>query len=159
MRNQKGFATLEIILVMLIISTLAGVVMPKMARVVDNATLNYEVRKFQSEFFFARSLGRSASYEPKIFKYSLTSTGNAITFETYSTNYHIEQNGNLIREKNFLPQGFSIKIQGNIQDVSFNSAGKIVSGKSGTYTLTSSLNQERSLRLDSVGRLRVDENN
>ena len=133
--------------------------MPKMARIVDIAALNYEVRKFQSEFFFSRSLGRSASYEPKIFKYSLTSTGNAITFETYSTNYHIEQNGNLIREENFLPQRFKIDCLSGLREVSFNSAGKIVSGKSGTYTFTSSLNQKRSLRLDSVGRLRVDENN
>ena len=95
MHNQKGFATLEIILIMLIISTLAGVVMPKMARVVDSATLNYEVRKFQSEFFFARSLSRSANYEAEIFSSAPISKGKAITFKTDQNNYRIEQKGKI----------------------------------------------------------------
>lgn len=157
MHKEKGFATLEIILVMLIISALAGVILPKMAKIVDVATLDYEVKKFRSEFLFARSLSRSASYEPSIFLPSPISKGNQITFKTEGTNYRIEQSGNLIREKNFLPTGFKISLKGNVGNISFNSRGK--SGQTGTYIFTSSLGKKRNLVLDSVGRLQIDENN
>lgn len=156
MRNQKGFATLEIILVMLIISALTGVVIPKMARIVDTATLDYEVKKFQSEFLFAKSLSRSANCELSIFAYSPISNGKAITFKTNEKNYRIEQNGNLIREKNLLPNGFKIDCPNNLRDVSFKSSGK--SGKTGTYVFNSSLKNKRYLKLDPVGRLRIDKN-
>ena len=156
MRNQKGFATLEIIMVMLIISALAGVIIPKATRIIDTATLDYETKKFRSEFFFARSSGRSATYDPKIFISSPISKGNAITFKTDKNNYRIEQNGKFIREENFLSRGFSIQIQGKIQEISFDSAGK--NGKTGTYTFTSPLKNKRNLVLDSVGRLRIDKN-
>ncbi len=159
MHKEKGFATLEIILVMLIISALAGVILPKMAKIVDVATLDYEVKKFRSEFLFARSLGRSASYEPSIFLPSPISKGNQITFKTEGTNYRIEQSGNLIREKNFLPTEFKILVPNNLREIKFNSAGKVIGGKTGTYTFTSSLGKKRNLVLDSVGRLQIDENN
>lgn len=153
MRKEKGFATLEIILLMVIISTLAGIVLPKMGRIVDTATLDYEVKKFRSEFFFARSLSRSASYEPLIFSNSSLPRGDAITFKTDEKNYRIECNGNLIREKNFLPQGFKISVPSGLDVLTF-TQGK--TGKTGTYTFISPLNKERSLVLNSVGRLRID---
>ena len=156
MCKEKGFATLEIILLMLIISALAGIFLPKIAKIIDTATLDYEVKKFRSEFFFARSLSRSANYEPTIFLSSPISKGNQITFKTDETNYRIEQSGNLIREKNLLPNGFKISVPANLREIILRSNGK--SGKTGTYVFTSPLNKKRSLVLDSVGRLQVDEN-
>lgn len=147
---------MEIILVMMIISALTGVFVPKMARIVDIATLDYEAKKFQSEFWFARSLSRSASFEPSIFSNASISQGRAITFKTNEKNYRIEQNGNLIREKNLLSNGFKIDCPSNLRDVSFKSYGK--TGKTGKYTFTSPLKNKRYLKLDPVGRLRIDKN-
>lgn len=145
---------MEIILVTLIISALTGVFVPKMSKIIDTATLNYEVRKFRSEFLFAQSLGRSSTYEPMIFYRSSISKGTATIFKTFEKNYRIENNGNLIREKNLLPPKFRIFIPNNLQDVSFDSFGK--SGKSGTYTFISPQKNKRYLRLDSVGRLHIE---
>lgn len=156
MRKEKGFATLEIIMVMLIISALAGVIIPKTTRIMDTAILDYEVKKFRSEFFFARSLSKSASYEPIIFSSSPISKGSAIIFKTDPNNYRIERNGILIREKNFVSNGFKITFQNTLREISFDSSGK--TGKTGTYTFTSPMNNKRYLKLDSVGRLQLDEN-
>ena len=154
MRNQKGFAATEIILIMLIISTLTGIVVPKMTRIIDTATLDYETKKFRSEFLFAQSLSRSATYEPTIFSSSPISKGTPITFKTAPSGYKIERNGNLIREENLLSNGFKINCPNNLRDVSLSSSGK--SGKTGSYIFVSPLNNERYLKLDSVGRLRID---
>lgn len=143
-------------MVMLIISALAGVIIPKTTRIMDTAILDYEVKKFRSEFFFARSLSKSASYEPIIFSSSPISKGSAIIFKTDPNNYRIERNGILIREKNFVSNGFKITFQNTLREISFDSSGK--TGKTGTYTFTSPMNNKRYLKLDSVGRLQLDEN-
>lgn len=155
MRKEKGFATLEIIIVMLIISALAGVIIPKTARIIDTATLNYEVKKFRSEFFFARSLSRSEKFNATIF--SSVDSGEAITLHVRKKSYEINRGTNSVRGNNLLPNGFSITYQKGLDTLIF-AQGKIQNGKTGTYIFTSSLKNQRNLVLDSVGRLRIDEN-
>lgn len=145
-------------MVMLIISALAGVVFPKMARIVDTATLDYEVKKFRSEFLFARSLSRSAKFNATIFSNRISSSGEAITFHVRDKSYEINRGTNSIRGNNLLPKGFSISFQKDLDTLIF-TQGKIQGGNKGTYNFTSPFNKKRSLVLDSVGRLRIDENN
>ena len=155
MRNQNGFATLEIIIVMLIISALAGVIVPKITRIVDIANLDYEVKKFRSEFLFARSLSRSEKFNATIF--SSVDSGEAITLHVRNKSYEINRGTNSVRGNNLLPNGFSITYQKGLDTLIF-AQGKILDGKSGTYIFTSPLKNQRNLVLDSVGRLRIDEN-
>lgn len=144
-------------MVMLIISALAGVIIPKTARIMDTAILNYETKKFRSEFFFARSLGRSATYEPTIFKSSVN-LGKGINFFVNKDSYRIEQDRKILHQCNLLQKNFKISYPSKLSGFVFASNGKPENVSSGTYTFTSPMNNKRYLRLDSVGRLQVDEN-
>ena len=61
-KNQRGFATLEIILVLSIIGIFSGVAVPKMARILDKVCLDYEMKHLYSDLNFARSLGKSSTF-------------------------------------------------------------------------------------------------
>ena len=156
MLNQKGFAMTEVILFMLIISALVGVFVPKMARIVDVATLNYETKKFQSEAFFVRSLNKSASVTLSIFSVSNIDKGKAAVFKVDRKNYKIVRGDKIIGDDYFLPSGFKISYAAELGEVIFSLTG--TGGKKGTYTFTSPLNNRRYLILDNVGRLRISEN-
>ena len=142
-------------MVMLIISALAGVIIPKTARIMDTAILNYETKKFRSEFFFARSLSRSGKFKASIF--SSVNTGEAITLHVRDKSYEINRGTKSVRGNNLLPSGFSIKFPRELDTITFNQ-GKLQGGKKGTYIFTSPMNNKRSLILDNVGRLRLDKN-
>ncbi len=60
--NQRGFATLEIILVFAIIGIFSGVAVPKMARTLDKVYLDYEMKHLYSDLNFARSIGKSSTF-------------------------------------------------------------------------------------------------
>lgn len=57
---QRGFATLEIILVTIIIAVLVKVAVPNAARILDTAALDYETKKFYSELRFVEEINRSS---------------------------------------------------------------------------------------------------
>ena len=72
MKNQRGFVTIEIILVVLIISLSATLVVPNMARMVDVAQVDYEMKFLLSQIDYARSLNKNIHYNPEIFNYTLS---------------------------------------------------------------------------------------
>lgn len=55
---QKGFATIEIILVAAIISILMALTIPNAARLVDRAALDYEYKRLYSELRYLQTSGR-----------------------------------------------------------------------------------------------------
>ena len=57
---QKGFATLEIILVVLIISVLATAAVPNIVRILDRVALDYETKKIYTDLRFLQSFDRVA---------------------------------------------------------------------------------------------------
>ena len=156
MRNQFGFAALEIILVMAIISLLATVALPKMTKFLDTANLNYEVKKFYSEFLFAKSVSRSSNYYATIFSGAPISNGKGINFSLFDDNYQILYSYTPICETNFFPKNFKIYCPSNLRTVPL-SQGRLNKAVSGTYVFTSPLNNRRYIKLDSVGRIRIDD--
>lgn len=86
-KNQNGFATLEIILVIGIIAIFSTVAVPKMARILDKVALDYELKHLYSELNFARSIGKSSMIDDGIFN-TFNNTGSGqIEFWLYSRNY------------------------------------------------------------------------
>lgn len=158
MRDQSGFAALEIILILMIFSMLTAVALPKINKFVDVAALNFEVQKFRSEFLFAKSVSRSSSYDGSIFSSAPISNGRGIYFFVEEDGYKFSYNYIPVREKNFLQKNFKIACPRNLQSITF-VQGKPAKFVSGTYKIISPLKNERFLKLDSVGRLRIDVKN
>ena len=157
--NQKGFATLEIILAVAIISLLTFVAVPKIDKVMDKIFLDYEVKRFCSELDFARSLSRSANFEPEIFSGKITSDKSEISFsiEKNSNSYQLKKNIKFLRDKHYLGGCVKINYPASFATIKF-SAGKISNAKSGTIILTSRLGEEAEIIFDSVGRWRGNKN-
>ena len=59
---QKGFATIEIILVAAIISILMTLTIPNAARLVDRAALDYEYKRLYSELRYLQTVSRSENF-------------------------------------------------------------------------------------------------
>lgn len=86
MKNQRGFATLEIILAVSIFGIFATFAIPKMARIVDKACLDYEMKHLYSDLNFARSLGKSSTFSSAGFS-QVEKNQQRIEFWIYSKNY------------------------------------------------------------------------
>ena len=116
MRNQFGFFTLEIILVVMIISLLATVAVPNMHKMLDAARLDYEIKKFCSELDFAHSLGKQSSVNTEIFSNTFFADDDsrriAISIDEQNRAYQLLRASNSgynpIREKHFLSDGIKI---------------------------------------------------
>ena len=154
--NQKGFATLEIIFVIMIISTLAFIAVPKIDRVLDKIFLDYEMKRFCAELDFVSSLNRNASFNSKIFTQA-NPTANEIILQLDSNSYQLKKNGKNFRDKHFLAFGIKINFPFNFRQIKFNSEGKCLNN-SGTIILTSRRGEKAEIIFDSVGRWRGDRN-
>ncbi len=170
-KNQNGFATLEIILIIGIIAIFSTVAVPKMARILDKVALDYELKHLYSELNFARSIGKSSDFNPSIFNgqiYSNELAGIYInkTTETYEIqrthsnvkNYNHKLNNriNLDFDSNltlFTISGASYKTVSNQYPITFNNPSRYSSG-SNTITLTSKFGYSAQIKFDSVGRWR-----
>lgn len=84
--QQRGFATLEIILALAIVGIFATFAAPKMARIVDKSCLDYEMKHLYSDLNFARSLGKSSTFNPGIFT-DVEKNQQRIEFWIYGKNY------------------------------------------------------------------------
>ena len=158
MKNQKGFATIEIIFVVAIISTLTFIAVPKIEKVLDAIFLDYEMKKFCSELDLAASLNRSASFDPTIFENKISETKGEIFLEiNNSDSYQLKKNGKDFREKHFLSFGIKINYSPeSLKHISFDGEGK--SSSSGKIILTSRLGKTAEIIFDSVGRRRGNKN-
>ena len=156
-KNQKGFETVEIILVMMIIAIVSAVALPNISRMIDVAQTDYETKKFVSEFYFARSVSKSSKVESEIFDGNI-SDGDDVIFSVSSRSYETKINWRFIRERHYLPKNFKIT-RNNISSTLIFSNGRVSS--SGKYIVESPFGSSRTLTIDSVGRLHAErgENN
>lgn len=154
-KNQKGFATIEIFLVVMIIAILSGIAIPKIAQVLDVAQLDYETRRFVSEFYFAKSLSKSSNFEPEFFS-GVTLGGNSLYISVSSRSYYTEDGTKIIHERHFLPKKFSIKRGINVPvNVKFMD-GKISPSISSEYIFNAPRGFSEKIKIDSVGRVHVE---
>ena len=143
--NQRGFATLEIICVILIISLLTTIAVPQMVRLLDKARLDYEMKTFLNNLELARSLNRSSYYQPEIFEgNSKLETGSSVIIDIKNNAYDLRTGDNVKEIK--LHDGFSI--DGRI----FDNHIDVDKGKPGHVTITSKLGDQRFIYRDPVGR-------
>ncbi len=153
MNNQGGLATLEVILAVTIIAVMSTIAFPKMARMVDTAQLDYEMKIFMSTLDLGKSLNRSAVYNLGIFSSTLEKTGNAlqVNIDKNLARYSIKSDMQDIFEPHNLANGFSIDynntIDGNIYFAKMNN---------GHVTITSQFGDKRYIILNTVGRWRID---
>ena len=152
MKSQGGFAAIEIILVMLIISLLATVALPNMAKMVDVAAVDYEMKLFLSTLDFAKASNKNAQFKPEIFDRTLAGqTGSPLFLQVNydKGNYQIVKNGNGkgINELHEFPEGFSITKNGKL-----NNPIEFDKGNDGHITITSRYGVNRYIIFDTVGR-------
>lgn len=162
---QKGFASLEIILVVMIITILATVAVPNAIRIVDRAAVRYEQKRLYSELQFVRTLNRNANvYSTGMngkasFLSSASSAGNIIELEiNRGTNtYRILRDGDEIREPHKLSNGVTLSYETNVPDkIWFDASGYLKSSGSNSITivLISRRGYKSKMVLDNVGRIR-----
>ena len=155
---QKGIATLEIILAIMIIGVLMKFAVPKAAQVIDTAALDYETKRFYSELRFLQAMSKSTSSENNF---------HPILFIDRTKNYYqVLKDANTftrqpIREPHYFSNGVTIKLESGAYptiNINFDSEGKMkipnVNGNSYTLVLTSRLGKNKYIVIDSVGRIR-----
>ncbi len=157
LKNQRGFATLEIILAVSIIAIFATVAVPKMARVLDKVYLNYEMKRLYSELNFARSLGKFSDYKVSVF------TGGDYKREPvfmriyYNLNkYEILRNlemGTAVISQHNLQNGITFSNNSGLEDIKFDNPSRYSTG-SNTITLKSQFDDSAYIIFNSVGRWR-----
>ena len=152
-KNQRGLATLEVILVVTIIAILSTIALPKMARMVDVAQLDYEMKIFMSTLDYAKSLNRNIAYTPEIFSSSLEKPGSTLqlSIKKNPAGYTLKSDTPNLFEPHNLPTGFSITdtLDGNIYFTKPNN---------GNVIITSPFGNKRYIIFDTVGRWRGDIN-
>ncbi len=163
LKNQRGFATLEILLVAAIITILSTVAVPKMARILDKVCLDYELKHLYSDLNFARSIGKSSSVNGGIFQ--LEKTYNPVEFWIYSKNYSNVSARNRYQIMRPAVTGLPYYRHNlsNEINLSLNMSGEYgtplkincyVFSEHRTITLNSKFGDKAEIRLDTVGRIR-----
>lgn len=151
--NQKGFATIEIIFVMLIISILAGIVIPKFSRSLDILALDYETKKFVNTFYFAKSINRTANFATNKF-FNLNLASYPVQMNVYEKYYYLKRHNDLLRDKNYLSPGISIESYSKNFILQFSDEEDYYRGSSENVTIKSQSGRKSELVIDSVGRIR-----
>ena len=149
--NQRGFATLEIICVVVIMSVLTTTAVPQMARMIDGARLDYEMKRFLNNLELAKSLNRGTYYKQDIFENHQSLDDfkpEEITIHINNNSYEMFKGSDKI-ENVRLPEGFSLRL-----DTSLKSPLKFSTNNNGTLTIISKLGNERKTIFDTVGRWR-----
>ena len=146
---QKGFATLEIVLVIMIIAILATTTIPSAARIIDRVSLDYETKRLYTDLRFIQSFDRMAYMQDSHFD---TNYDEKVRFVIYSDHYVFEKNsdGKIYTEK-FFSKGVTMN---KTKIIIFDDMGRINPAKSDTLTLSSKFGIKKYLRFDNVGRFR-----
>ena len=139
-------------MVILIIAILSAVALPKAARMVDVAALDYEMKIFLSTLDFAKSRNKTAAYQPEIFKENIPAgTSSELQVNITDTEYQILKASYEVFTPHKLPEGFSINCEEGVSNkISF------LQSNSGHLKITSRQNFNRYIIFDSVGRWRGD---
>ena len=149
---QKGIATLEIILAIMIIGVLMKFAVPKAAQIIDAVALDYETKRFYSELRFVQAMSIEDIDRPMLY---INRTKN------YYQVFKNMEGQDPIREPHYFSNGVTIKLKNKtdtIIKINFNTEGK-ASINSDTLTLTSRLGKNKYIKFDSVGRVRGSLNN
>ena len=160
---QKGFATLEIILVTIIIAVLMKIAVPKAAQLIDTVSLDYEQKRFYSELRYVQAMSKSSKIyvtgtgDTKII--SDTGTQPILSINADKNYYQVLKNSKKLREPHYLSNGVKINLYSEstaIIKINFDSEGKasINDRKSDSIILTSRLGKKKYIIFDSVGRIR-----
>ena len=146
---QKGFATLEIVLVIMIIAILATTTIPSAARIIDRVSLDYETKRIYTDLRFIQSFDRMAYMKDSHFD---TNYDERIKFVIYSDRYVFEKNSDgKIYTENYFSKGVMMN---KTKIIIFDDMGRINPAKSDTLTLSSKFGSPKYFRFDTVGRFR-----
>lgn len=161
-KNQCGFATLEIILVVAIIGIFSSVAVPKMARIVDKVCLDYEMKHLYSDLNFARSVGKSSTFDAGIFPGVEEIGGGKVEFWIYGKYYgnknarnHYQMMRTSVNSISYYRHNLTNGIELN-----FDHSNKILQiscysfSISQTIDLKSKYGDSAQIKIDSVGRVR-----
>ena len=171
---QKGFATLEIVLVIFIVGVLASCAVPNAIRVLDMLSLDYETKRLYSELRFLQATSRSTKVNllgmGQLFQLS-SSPEATLVIDAPQNGIHswqivrgLNSTGKPVREPHVLSNGVKILFRNAINiRINCDEAGKFKftgidsnSDKTTTITLKSRLGKEAKIVFDSVGRMRGD---
>lgn len=162
---QRGLATLEMILAIMIIGVLVKVAVPNAARILDTAALDYETKKLYSELRFIQEMGRSSTIDDKGMGGTNLLGNNGgdhvlLTIKRSENSYQVSRGTKPLREPHNLSYGVTVKLENSndaIIRIYFKSDGKAdINDKNGdTLTLTSRRGKKRYIILNSVGRMRA----
>ena len=151
---QKGFATLEIILMTFIIVVIFSVAVPNANRMIDRVALDYETKKIYTDLRFMQSQGRMTHMFDSHF---YTESETPITLIVYPKRYILRNNSTSeIHVEHYFSHGVTAS-QKNFTEywqIQFDDMGKVTPAESGTLKLNSRLGKNSYIIFDSVGRFR-----
>ncbi|MBQ7705001.1 MAG: hypothetical protein IJT73_06220 [Selenomonadaceae bacterium] len=160
-KNQRGFAVLEIILIVGVIAIFSSVALPKMKITLDKVALNYEMKHLYSELNLVRSIGKSSTFNGGIFP-TMQDAGHKVEIWLYSKNYSNESARNryqIMRTsltstpyyRHNLTNGINLEFSGGyyLKEIDFSNLGD-----SQKFTLISKFGDKAYVKIDSLGRVR-----
>ena len=171
---QKGIATLEIVLAIMIIALLAGSTVPNVTRIIDKAALDYEANRLYSDLRFAQEASKAKVFSEKgtggtkNIKHDDTTIN--LTINPANKNYQIfktyKSKIEAAREPHYYSNPVTISFKDNPVSTKINvnfdgyNKAKISSGTSSnsvsdSLTLTSQFDKKLFITFDSVGRIRL----
>ena len=146
---QKGFATFEVVLLMIIIVVMISVALPAAERMIDRVALDYETKRLYTDLRFVQSFDRMTNMRDSHF---LTAEDEAVKVIIRTNYYRLEKNSD---SKLYAEHYFSNGVTaGKAKSVMFDDMGKITPADSDTLYLTSRLGKKNSIVFDTVGRFR-----
>ena len=157
---QRGLATLEIILAIMIIALLMTAAVPNALRMLDSAALDYETKRFYSELRFLQAIDRSgtinnAGTDKKAFDVD-AAPHMQIAPENFS--YQILRGNVPLREVHYMQNIKGIAFKNVSNKIYFDTTGQATnpsgSALNGRLILTSQLDRQSTIIFDSVGRIR-----
>lgn len=149
---QKGFATLEIIFAVLIISILVAITIPNVVHVIDRVSLDYETKKIYTDLKFLQSHDRMAYMADSHFN---TAKDSRITLVVYPERYILKK---VSSNKEFYEHYFSNGVTASknkdneFWQIKFDNMGKVSPAESDHLTLTSGRDKAFYIYFDTVGR-------
>ena len=158
-KNQRGFSTLEIILVVGIIAIFSTVAVPKMARILDKVCLNYEMKHLYSDLNFARSIGKSSNFNGGIFTDFENAAKYKIEFWLYGEEYSsvaAKNHYQIMRPSVSSSPYYRHNLSNDIK-LEFNRGNEVLKidfSKSQTIDLKSKYGDSAQIKIDTVGRVR-----
>jgi len=149
---QKGFATLEMIFILMIIAALTTVAVPNAARILDRVALDYETKKIYTDLRALQSFDRMTEMKDSHFQ---TAIKTQLKFNVERNRYTVMKNEtNRILSEHYFSNGVTVTRDWEFK---FDDMGKIMN-KSGAAISDSMEIKSRYgktyIRIDSVGRFR-----